>query len=173
MHGESKTSARPEKVALDEKELFRVFQNIIEKWVDSPVKHIGHPVLGPSVMSLERSVYFSAHVKGMLSVRSHQKFGQALADAIMAKDAGHSSVPKEDAFQLAVDHYCAVLISGSSAQGYQALSSSPSGPHSWPKQKPYAACALLVGRFPVEIRFWIEEGGELREVVQTERKEKT
>jgi hypothetical protein len=173
MHTESKTPSRAEKIYPDEKDMFNVFRNIIGKWVDSQVKHIGSPVLGPSVMSLERSVYFSAHVKGMLNVRSHQKFGQALADSIMSKDPGHQSVSKEDAFQLAVDHYCAVLISGRNAQAYQAHSSSPSGPYSWPKQKPHAACALLAGRFPVEIRFWIEEGGDIREVVESKRREKT
>jgi hypothetical protein len=172
MQGENKAPARPEKNHPDDQELYQVFRNIVEKWVDDRVKHIGTPVLGPSVMSLERSVFFSAHVKGMVNVRSHQKFGRALADSIMSKDPARQSVSKEDAFQLAVDHYCAVLISGKSRNGYQADSSRFSNPDSWPKQKPRAACALLVGRFPVEIRLWVEEGGDLQEKTDTGRGEK-
>lgn len=152
----------------DATDMFNAFRDLIKKWADLPVKYIGIPALGPSVMSLERSVYFSAHVKGMLNMRCHQKFGQILADSVMVHNSGHLPVSKEDAFQVVVDQFCAVLMSARNAQGYRAHPSSPSNPNFWPRQKPQAACALLVDRFPVEIRFWVEEGETLREVVNSQ-----
>jgi hypothetical protein len=138
-------------------ELFGVFQSILEKGAGLSADYLGLPVEGPSVMSLERSVYLSGSFQGLWVVRAHRK----LVDLVIEKTAVRKAAPvsEEAVFDQWVERFCLeALKTFWKPSDFKPFSINHSNPRLWPQRTPISACAFLVEHYPVEIRFWMETG---------------
>lgn len=169
------SSAAGENFLKDEKyipaslETFGVFQSVLKNGVRLSADYIGLPVEGPSVMSLERSVYLSGSFKGVFVIRAHRKF----APLLLEKSAAQAVVPSsgEEAFDQLVERFCAETVKAFWApEPFRPFLIQPCNPRFWPKRMPDSACALLVERYPMEIRFWMERGLFSEDAFRTEEK---
>jgi hypothetical protein len=138
-------------------ELFGIFQSIFEKGAGLSADYLGLPVEGPSVMSLERSVYLSGSFQGLFVVRAHRKLADLLLEKTAAPKA--ASVSEEVVFNQWVERFCLEALKAFWKPGdFKPFSIHPCNPRLWPRRMPIAACAFLVEHYPVEIRFWMETG---------------
>lgn len=110
---------------------------------------------GPSVMSLERSVKLEGPIRALVVLRAHRKLGGMLLEK--SSDGNGHAESREAAFDYLVRFYCERLVQTyGSLRDFAPLTTQISGPQLWATRAPWAACALLVEMYPVEIRFWIE-----------------
>ncbi len=136
-------------------DLFKAFDLVLGKWAKLSCEHIGAPVEGPSIMTLERSVYLSGPVKGLMVVRAHRKVGGLLTERLSSEAV--QPLSEEDAFTDLVNLYCGhFLATHWDPKSFKPFHSTPCNPFSWPKQNPKSACAMLVEKYPMEIRLWVE-----------------
>ncbi len=141
-------------------DLFQVFKSVAQNWLQLPCHSLGRPVEGPSVMSLERSVYLAGPIRGLVALRAHSRLGGVLLEK--TEVLNHSLQTSDEAFRELVQLFCGHLLSSFwKIEGVSAIPSQPSKPQSWPKGKPQAAVALLLDQCPIEIRFWVETGKAL------------
>ena len=139
------------------RETFTVFQAVLQNWARLSADYIGFPVEGPSVMSLERSVHLSGTFQGFFVVRAHRKFAKLLLE----KTAVHAVVPSsgEEAFDQLAEKFSAEMVKSYwNPWDFKPFLINPCNPRFWPGRAPASACALLVERYPIEIRLWIETG---------------
>jgi hypothetical protein len=137
-------------------ELFNLFQKALSEYADLACEHIGAPVEGPSVMSLERSVRLDGTIRGLLVLRAHRKLGGMLLEKTSVGN-GHAD-SREAVFDYLVRLFSEQLVrSFWSLRDFAPLDTQISSPQVWPAREPSAGCALLVEKYPVEIRFWLED----------------
>jgi hypothetical protein len=133
--------------------LFKIFQKTLSETADLACEYIGEPVEGPSVMSLERSVRFAGPLQGLLVLRAHRNLGGMLLEK-SNRGNGHTD-SREAAFDYLARLFCERLIQTyGSLRDFEPLGTQMSNPQVWPIHAPFAGSAILVEKYPVEIRFW-------------------
>jgi hypothetical protein len=133
--------------------LFKIFQKTLSETADLACEYIGEPVEGPSAMSLERSVRLAGPLQGLLVLRAHRKLGGMLLEK-SNRGNGHTD-SQEAAFDYLVRFFCERLVQAYwSLRDFAPLGTQMSSPQVWPIHAPFAGSAILVEKYPVEIRFW-------------------
>ncbi len=146
--------------AIKSRDLFEVFQAVLEKWAFLPCDYIGNAVEGPASLPLERMVGFSGPMEGCLVVRSSARFGKHLWENVSGNDLSPDDTPHGDAFSEFVNLYFGHLLTlfRQSVEGtFDPFLPQSSIPSLWPDRQPDAALALLVENIPVEVRLWLDK----------------
>jgi hypothetical protein len=136
-------------------ELAELARQVAKDWAFLSASPIGAPAPGPAALPLEFSVRLSGPLDYLLVVRG----GWDLAAELAESSTGDPSARDQagDAFRELVN-----LLAGRLATRYLASSESPFGPFlpkatrpdSWPGRAPDTAAAVMVERFPLELRLW-------------------
>lgn len=140
-------------------DLFECASKILENFAFLHSRYLGAPSEGPShTLDVERLVQIRGPVELTLVIRANSSFAQMLSAAARGESGG-DDVEANDAFQefcnLFAGHFL-TRVWGKEAPSFGSFLPRPSRPAQWPKLEADAACALLVERFPLEVRLWCQ-----------------
>jgi len=140
-------------------ELAELIDKVLGDWAFLSASPAGKPAEGPAPLPVEFSVKLRGPLNFMLVLRSSEAFAAELAHA----STGDPSAREEgaDAFRELCNLVASHLLTsfcGGLALSFEPFLPQASRPEDWPPRDPDSQSVMLVERFPVEARLWVELG---------------
>jgi hypothetical protein len=134
-----------------------IINQVLGDWAFLSGQPIGRPAEGPTTLAMEYCVNLRGPFECMLVLRAEAEFAAELAQAATGDPGAREQGP--DAFKelcnLCSSHLWSSFM-GSRGKAPEPFVPKPSTPDLWPQAAPAAECVLMVGRFPLEARLWIQ-----------------
>jgi hypothetical protein len=134
-----------------------IINQVLGDWAFMSGTPIGRPAEGPTALALEYSVSIHGPFHCLLNIRSDAEFAAELAQAATGDPGAREQGPDalKELCNLVASHLWSSLVGSRNVapEPFLPLSSRPS---QWPQAPVAAECALIVGRFPIEARLWIQ-----------------
>jgi hypothetical protein len=141
--------------------LAEVISEVISDWAFLSALPSGKPAPGPAPLDLEFTVTLKGPLVSVLVMRASRQFGEELAQASTGDPAAREQAA--DAFRELSNIVASHLLTdffGGRELAYAPFVPLPSVPDGWPAGEPTVECVLIVERFPLEARLWIDEAAE-------------
>ena len=138
-------------------ELAELIDQVISDWAFLSSRPAGKPAKGPSRLPLEFSVAIRGPLQCLLVLRSDEEFAAELAQASTGDPGARSE--GRDAFRELCNLLASHLLTrffGGIRQPFEPFLPEPSLPSQWPPMPPDAESVMIVERFPLEARLWVE-----------------
>lgn len=143
----------------DAARLYSVMQRILGGRPDVCIRDLGEPVEGPADLPVELGIRLTGGISGFLVLRTARGFAEWLLRR--SPDPDLRGQRHADAFNsLAILYGVSLLLECWQPLLFHfgPLLPRPTTPADWPARMPDAACALLVDKTALEIRFWRDAG---------------
>jgi len=141
-------------------ELAELVNQVAGDWAYLSARPMGAPAPGPADLPVEFSVNLRGPAPYLLVLRGAWDLAGELAESSTGDPTAREQ--SEDAFRELVN-----LVAGRMATRFLASPKGPFGPFlparsrpaSWPQRPPDSSAAVMVDRFPMELRLWVLDGG--------------
>ena len=138
-------------------ELAELIDTVLSDWAFLSAAPAGLPAEGPAPLPVEFSVDLKGPLRCRLVLRSDDAFAAELAHASTGDPGARSQ--GADAFKelsnLVASHLLTAFFGGREAS-FEPFVPVPSRPEFWPPRRPDAESVMIVERFPLEARLWVE-----------------